>query len=313
MLAPPMKPPHPISGALLAALALVALARGASAQDLEPRRWTHMPTGMNVAGVTYGYTEGDLAFDPVLEIENATVEVHSIVATYSHAFAMLGKTGRVDVIVPYQRARWAGELSGAPAEREVEGLSDPWVRLSVGLAGAPALKGDAYRRYRMENTINTVVGAALGVMLPLGQYDADKLLNLGQNRFVIRPQLGFVHTRGRWSFELTGSAFFYTDNDDFFGGQVRDQDPVYAGQTHLIHSFRNRSWLSASLGYGWGGESLVNGLPKNDGRGDLLWALSGGIPVGRSQGLKLTYYRTDNRNRTGSDTGSVLLSWNIRF
>ena len=40
----------------------------ALAQDLEPRRWAHIPVGTNIGGVGYAFTAGDLEFDPVLEI-----------------------------------------------------------------------------------------------------------------------------------------------------------------------------------------------------------------------------------------------------
>ena len=170
-----------------------------------------MPVGTNIAGLAYFYTEGDVFFDPVLSIEDAQVESQRLVASYAHWFDLSGKTGRVDLILPYQTTRWDGLLSGVPASAEREGLADPWVRLSVNFAGAPALEGKAYLDHRAAHPIHTVAGVALGVSLPVGEYQEDKLLNLGQNRFVIRPQAGVVHTRGRWSYELTGSAFFFTD------------------------------------------------------------------------------------------------------
>ncbi|MCJ7538158.1 MAG: hypothetical protein MUO88_00710 [Desulfobacterales bacterium] len=40
------------------------------AQELEPRRWSHLPTGTNFAGGGYSYTEADIFLDPVLRIEN---------------------------------------------------------------------------------------------------------------------------------------------------------------------------------------------------------------------------------------------------
>ena len=200
----------------------------AFAQDLEPRRWTHLPVGMNVVGVAYAYTDGDLAFDPLLELEDVEVKSHTTLATYARAVDFFGKTGRIDVILPYRKSRWQGLLSGAPAEAMREGFADPWIRLSVNLLGAPALEGKEYLDYRAAHSTNTVVGAALAVMLPLGEYKDDKLLNLGQNRFIFRPQAGVVHTRGQWSYELTGSVFFFTENDDFFGGNERKQDPLFA-------------------------------------------------------------------------------------
>ena len=36
----------------------------------------------------------------------------------------------------------------------------------------------------------------------------------------------------------------YGDNDDFFGGQKREQDPLYAFQGHGIRTFRGGIWLA---------------------------------------------------------------------
>jgi Putative MetA-pathway of phenol degradation len=102
----------------------------------------------------------------------------------------------------------------------------------------------------------------------------DKLINLGTNRFTFRPQLGVVHNRGKLSMELTDAVWLYTDNDDFFNGNKLEQDPYYTIQAHLIYTFRPGLWTAASAGYGYGGESTVSGVKKNDRRENLAWALS---------------------------------------
>jgi hypothetical protein len=298
---------------LLALLACSAWPGAAFAQDLEPRRWSHLPVGMNVAGLAYAYTDGDLGFDPVLQIEDAKVETHTGMATYARSFDCFGKTGRLDVIVPYQKSRWAGLLAGESASRRRDGFADPWLRLSVNLVGAPALKGKEYLDYRGAHPVNTVVGAAVAVMLPLGDYQKDKLLNLGQNRFIIRPQAGLVHTRGPWSYELTGSVFFFTDNDEFFDGNKREQDPLYALQSHVIYSFPNRWWTSLSAGYGWGGESEINLDRKDDRKGNLVSAIAFGLPIGKNQALKFGYLSTDTQEDVGSDADTFFAAWNVRF
>jgi len=299
--------------ALLALLAALGWQGTASAQDLEPRRWTHLPVGMNVAGLTYVYTDGDLAFDPVLQITNAKVQMNTGVSSYTRALNVFGKSGRLDVIVPYQSAHWEGKLSGDPESVRRRGFSDPWVRFSVDLRGAPALQGKEYQQYRAAHQTNTIVGAALGIMLPLGEYQEDKLLNLGQNRFIFRPQAGVVHSRGPWAYELTGSVFLFTKNDDFFGGNERKQDPLFAFQTHVIRTFKNQWWASASAGYSWGGESEINGESKDDDRSLLLSSVALGFPIGKTQSLKLFYLRGDKQSDTGSDTGNLGVSWSIRF
>ena len=281
----------------------------ASAQELEPRRWAHVPVDMNFIGAGYVRTDGDVLFDPVLRIEDTTATIHTFAVTYLRSFDWVGRTARIDVRVPYQQARWKGLLDGEPASVERKGLGDPRIRLSVNFFGAPALKGKAYQSYRAANTTNTVAGAALAVTLPLGEYLDDKLLNLGQNRFIIRPQVGVVHTRGPWSFELTGSVFFFTDNNEFWNGNKREQDPLLALQTHVIYSFPNTIWTSLSAGAVRAGESSINGEEKNDQKEDFLYALSAGMPISRTTSIKVAYARGRTRQNVGSDADNIVLGF----
>ncbi len=52
--------------------------------------------------------------------------------------------------------------------------------------------------------------AAFAVQLPTGEYMDDKLINLGTNQYVVRPDVGLVHDRGRWSIETGAVASFYS-------------------------------------------------------------------------------------------------------
>ena len=137
--------------------------------------------------------------------------------------------------------------------------------------------GQEFLAYRASHPVNTVVGAALALTLPLGEYQKDKLLNLGQNRFAIQPQLGVVHTRGPWSYELTGSVSFFTDNNEFLVDHSRAQDPVLLLQTHAVYADPRGWWASAGAAYDWGGASRVDGVAKDDYREDLLYGGAVGL------------------------------------
>jgi hypothetical protein len=145
---------------------------------------------MNILGLGFVYTDGDIAFDPVLELEDVTVEQKMAVVSYLRAFDLFNKSARFDVRLPYKDAQWEGRLAGVPGTADRKGPGDPRLRLSVNFIGAPALKGKAYQTFRASNPVNTVVGAALSVTLPFGDYNDERLLNLGQNRLIFRPQLG---------------------------------------------------------------------------------------------------------------------------
>jgi len=282
----------------------------ALAQDLEPRRWTPLPSGLNVIGVGYVRTQGDVFFDPVLQIEDAEVDGHTVVLSYVHSFLVGKKLARFDMLLPWQNMRWTGLLDGAPATASRVGLADPWVRLSVILAGAPASGGSQDHSAKS----NTVIGAAIAAQIPLGEYLDDRLLNLGQNRVVIRPQIGVLHTRGKWSYELTGSVFFYGNNDDFFGGSKLEKDPLYAVQAHIIRVFDKPGyWLALSAGYGRGGQATVDGIAKDNSKRLFLSALAFGVPVRKNQGVKFAYIRQRTNTSNDADTDSLAIAWSVLF
>jgi hypothetical protein len=284
-----------------------------TAQDIEPRRWTPLPVGLNILGMGVVYTEGDIAFDPVLELEDVTVEQTMGVVSYQHAFGLAGKSARFDVRLPYKDAQWEGRLQDVPGSADRRGPGDPRLRLSVNFVGAPALEGQAYREFQTSNPVNTVIGAALSVTLPYGDYNDERLLNLGENRFVLRPQLGVVHTRGNWSFELTGSVFLYEDNDKFYRDSEREQDPLYALQSHLVYIAPKRWWLSLGVAHAWGGESKINGIRKDDEKRDMLYGISGGVPIGSRSSVKLAYVGSRTGEDVGKDTDSISLAYSIRL
>ena len=296
--------------ALAWVLLAVTVARG---QDLEPRRWTHMPVGMHVFGLGLVQADGDLALDPVLELTDTTIESRLQAASYVYAFGLLGKSARVDVQVPYQQARWSGKLSGSKARVRRSGFADPRIRFSINLVGAPALQGKQYMDYREQHPTNTVIGAGVAIRVPLGEYNDKKLLNIGQNRYSIRPQLGVLHTRGPWSYELTASTFLFTDNDDFFGDTKREQDPLHALQVHVVRTLSNGWWVSAGSAYGWSGRSKINGVDKDDRRGDLLSGASFGFPIASNQAVKFAYIRRRTQKDVGVDSDSVVAAWSVRF
>ena len=82
------------------------------AQELEPRRWSHLPIGTNFAGGGYAYTEADIFLDPVLRTENVKMEMHSWAVKYIRSFELFQKSARIGFIQGYQEGRWTGEESG---------------------------------------------------------------------------------------------------------------------------------------------------------------------------------------------------------
>ena len=282
-------------------------------QDLEPRRWTHLPTNLNVAGTGLVATDGDIHFDPVQRIENAKFEMYSLAGSYIKSFEFLGKTSRIEFRTPYSMGRWEGLVNGNYASTRRHGFSDPRIRFAINLVGAPPLKGPEFMQYQASHTTRTIVGAALSVTLPLGEYNSERLINLGGNRFIYRPQIGVLHQRGPWQYEVTTTLSIYEDNDDFFGNAVVTQDSMWFLEGHIIRSFAKGRWLGLSGGYSYDGESQINGVPQRNDDHTRYVALSFGMPISKSQSVKLTYLNAETNVVIGNSIDSLIFSWSVNW
>jgi hypothetical protein len=186
---------------------LTAMCGDLLSQELQPRRWAALPVGVNFVALGTLWTYGDILFDPALLIEDAEVEILGVGAGYIRTFEMFGKQARIDAALPYANGRWSGLLDGEPASVRRHGFADARLRLSVNLLGSPPLKMREFAGFQAQNPAYTTVGAAVGVTVPTGEYRSDRLINLGENRWVIRPELGVLHQHHNWQFEVTGSVF----------------------------------------------------------------------------------------------------------
>lgn len=266
--------------------------------------------GLNFAGGGYAYTEADISDSPALRLEDVEMEKSSWVFKYIRTFELFEKSARVDLTQGYEKGRWTGLLDGKTASTERAGWTDTIARFAVNLYGAPPLTGKDYTDYRAKTEVETIVGAALAVHFPTGEYMSERLINLGSNRYTIRPQFGVVHNRYNWTLEAGAAAWIYTDNDDFFGGSRLENAPLYVFQSHAIYTWESGFWASAAAGYAFGKRSTIDGVEKSDRKEMKAWSLGVGYPITRDWGVKIGYvgFRRLSRNGFDSDSFVVALS-----
>ena len=295
-------------GAALVVTTLVALGSGADAQELEPRAYTNTPVGLNFLIAAYAYSSGGVATDPALPIKDAHLHIHSAILAYARSLNVLGTSGKVDVVLPYAWLSGSAEVVGQPREREVSGLADPRLRFSVNLYGAPALSVEEFTSYKQD----LIVGASLQVGIPLGQYDSEKLVNLGTNRWSVKPALGISKACGRLTIEASGGITFYTTNDDFFGGKSRSQEPIYSLQGHLSYNFSRGMWVGLDGTYYTGGRTTTDGVKDNNFQGNTRVGVTFALPVNRYNSIKL-YASTGVSTRTGGNFDTLGIAWQYRW
>ena len=247
------------SGAVLAAVVLLFTAAQAHAGEIEPRAYANTPVGINFLLAGYVYSEGGLSTAGSSPIKDAQLEMHTGVLAYARSLDVWGNSGKFDVILPYSALSGTATLAGQPRERDVSGFNDPRFRFSVNFYGAPALSLQEFENSQQD----IIIGASVQVSAPLGQYDNDKLVNLGNNRWFVKPDLGISKAWGGLSLELSAGVYFFSKNDDFFGGKTLEQDPIYTAQAHVTYSFGRRIWAALSFNHDYGGRTTIDGVQSD--------------------------------------------------
>jgi hypothetical protein len=280
----------------------------ADAQDIEPRTYSNAPIGINFLIAGYAYTRGALQFDSALDLTDAHLKTSNAVLAYARVFELAGKAATFDVAIPYTGLSGTAVYQGDRVERNVSGFANPAFRIVWNFYGAPALSLNEFRAWQQD----VVIGASLKVSAPWSQYDEDRLVNIGTNRWTFKPEVGISKTAGPWTLEASAAASIFTDNNDFYGGNKRQQDPVYSVQGHVIHGFSGGSWISLDATYFAGGRTTFNGILKADLQQNWRFGATFAIPVDRKNSIKL-YASSGLSDRTGNSFDLLGIAWQHRW
>jgi hypothetical protein len=278
-------------------LLLVLLPSLASAQSLEPRLYLPLPTGLNVVVASYTHTTGDIVVDGSLPITDLRATANAVTPAYVRTFGLLGRSAQVQAVIPIVSSTARAQILGQDTSRSMNGLADPTLRLAVNLKGGPARSRAQLAGVRF----GTIVGASLSVMPPLGQYDPDRYLNLGANRWSFKPELGIVQPLSRkWALEGYLGLWLFGKNTEFPGPATLTQDPVLTLQGHLIHIFNRRGYLALDGTVVRGGTSEVDGVELNNFQENARFGATTAWSVGRGHTIKAVF-STGVLTRAGGD------------
>jgi len=211
-------------------------------------------------------------------------------------------------VVPYALLSATGKVSEQGRTRNVRGFADPALRFSVNLLGSPALSYEEFKKYQQ----GTIVGVSLMTTMPLGQYDSEKLVNIGTNRWSFKPEVGISQALGRWTLEAIAGVTFFTKNDDFLGSHTREEDPIYSLQGHLIYNFPLGIWAALNATYYTGGRTTIDGVQGDDLQRNWRMGATLTFPLDIHNSIKL-YASTGVQTRAGGDFNLVGIAWQYRW
>lgn len=272
----------------LPAIALCCVSGLSAAQELTPRAYWPAPTGTRLVTVGAVYTRGDLVPDPSLPVTGLNSDITQGFVSLRRTTGWLGRTTNLILDVPFSDGTTSASPElGETVRRDYSGLGDISATISINLMGAPAMDRDGFADLRREP--HPLLGASLKVSAPTGDYDNDRVINVGSNRWGAKLELGYMHPLShRWLVEFDVGVWAFQDNDDFLGS-TREQDPIFSGQFHLVHRFGPGFWAALNFNAYRGGRSTIDGQRLSDLQRDAMAGLTLSFPFARRNAVRVSY------------------------
>lgn len=249
------------------AVALLHTPEQLYAQFTDPHNYDNAPVGVNQIEIDYYYARSDASIDTSLIFTGATFNLNQGIIDYTHYFGFIHRLAWVEATLPF--AGLSGSISGTNISGSVTGTGDSSYLVAALLKGGPALSVAQFENYKP----TTTVGVSLTITAPTGQYDSNKVLNLGSNRWSFKPEFAVSHPFGpeqRWQFDVYANAYFHTDNTSYQGAKILRQQPLPGIEGHISYAFTDKLWASLDTRYSFGGNTFVNGVNENNAQQNFI-------------------------------------------
>lgn len=152
-------------------------------------------------------------------------------------------------ILPYGQLKAGGDIDTLG---QVTGIGDL-------ILGAPFI-------WTLPTEHKDVVSIAPFIYLPTGDYNHDRGLNLGDNRwkFVLQGVYNH-HFSETWALDAAADVTWATNNDEYGPDEIRsEQKARYEYQTHVRYNVNNTMSVAVGAGHIRGAENSLEGASQND-------------------------------------------------
>ncbi len=253
----------------LAAAVIILLSLPVSVSAQAPARfyWKNLVGGSAVPVIYMDMSGNANPMDPSqLIIPDSSFEASVAISGYARSFTLFDKSALGAVLLPMGRVSGGASLFGRDFTQSTSGFGDPTLEFVINLVGPPPIRNIPQAiRYEPGFSLDLLVD----LVVPIGEYDDDEVLNMGQNRWYGRVAAPIVWQIGSWvpgsrtTLEFLPSVWVFDDNDDFVGHNL-STDPKFQLEAHLIQDFHKDLWGSVDLNMVSGGKSGVDGIEGED-------------------------------------------------
>ncbi|HSO81466.1 transporter [Thiocapsa sp.] len=240
-------------------------------------------------------------FDPAhIVTPDANFDATMAIAGYAHTFSLFDRSAMAAILLPMGRISGDVTVAGRTFNQSASGFGDPMLEFSMTVIGPPAQKNiPDVIRYEPGFTLKLLADLAL----PIGEYDNDQPLNIGQNRWYGRLGLPVIWQLGPWvpgrrtTLEFLPAVWLFGNNTDYVV-QTLETDPMFQLDAHLTRDFTEHLWASLDAVWYNGGKATVDGV-QGEALDNIGLGLTLGYAVNDNLNLTLGYKSTINDDAPG--------------
>lgn len=277
----------------LAVVASASMVTGALSWD-GSRAYHLRPEGSSDISLTGTFLHAERIRNLGAGDENTELAVGVLTPNYRHTFDVLGNVGAVLIGLPVGNMSFESSLGTVDIDTGFA-QGDLVLGGALGLIGAPSLSLMEYVQHKP----GFQVMAAAKLFLPTGDYDPNRMVNLGQNRWSLEASLPISYVLGDtmidpelMTLEIRPVVQIFGDNEDPFSGipaDVTSQDPIFGIEGHITRNFGNSVWAALDGYYQIGGDTSWDGVPQGDGEETLALGATLGLVFSPSLAMRLSY------------------------
>ncbi len=286
---------------LLLLIPFVALGQGSG-----PHTFPLPPKDITAINFFYLNLGSNVSPSKDVVLDDGIIDIDAFAIPIVRTFSLGGQLAQVFVSPGY------GHLSGVIKAGEqqykiadVDGLLDANVMMRVGLLNTPALDLENYAKRELKLQVSGLIG----ITVPIGQYDQERRVNLGGNRWALKVGAPIIlplnsNKEKIFQWEFVPSVTFYGKNKDPFAGDVKTQKPLLWIEQHLSKNFSGRFWASIDMGYQYGAKTSVDDISDDN----AINQLGAGATIGYSPfaSIPLTLQGSYGRIFYNSTSGNMI-------
>jgi len=292
-----MKPVAWLWLVVVAMLAINAFCPPQTLAQLPARFYWKSLSGATAVPLIFESISGDTnPFDPAHTVTaGANFDATMALVGYARTFPLFDRAAVAALILPMGRLSGEATVKGKTVNQSADGFGDPMIEFDINLLGPPAQKNiPDVLRYQPGFSVDFLADLAL----PIGEYNNDKPLNLGQNRWYGRIGMPIIWQLGAWvpgrrtTLEFLPTVWLFGENNDYVGKTMKT-DPIFQIDAHLTRDLTEHFWGSLDGTWFYGGKATIDGV-KGEELNNLGFGLTLGYQINDNLNLTVGYKSTVN-------------------